>query len=1105
MTNYNFLIQQLDSFIRKYYLNKIIRGFLWTSGLFLGMWLIFSLLESQFYFNKAVRKLFFIALFGGGALALVIWVFLPLLRYFRLGSVISHDKAAIIIGDHFEQIQDRLLNVLQLRQGLDKEAYASKELIEASIEQKSSSLRLTTFSKAIDLTQNRKHLKWVLPPLLIIAGLFMVAPSLIQDSTQRIIRNNEDFERLMPFDFLVQNEQLQVAQNENFTLDVRTEGEVLPEEVFVYINGLEYPMSRQGTQKHSYQFKNVYKNTSFYLGANGFRSKAYELEVIEQPAIVQFEVKVDAPAYTRLKEESYKNTGDLIIPEGSKVQWIFLTKAADQFMMRMDETQTALNASGENRYAVTKKVNKSQSYQLNVANQVYGLADSVRYNLQVIKDEYPTINLDRFQDSTDTGLNYFTGTVSDDYGVRRFVFHYEIRDEGGTLVREDEVVINENPNSSFPFEYMLDPQEYDLAAGQSLSYYFEVFDNDGVNGSKSTKTELFSHRKPSKEEVKEQIKENSKEALDKMKDRLDKSKDIQERLKKLREKLLQKKEASWQDKKDLEKLLEEQERLEKEMKEAKEKLEKNLEKQKEISQENQEMLKKQEEIQKRLEEMMDEETKELMEKIRELMDKLNKDEMLEMTEEMEMNEEEVEQEMERMMELYKQLDLENRMNEELNKLEKLAEEQEKLSEKTEKEGVDEEKKQKQEDIEKEFEDIKKEMDQIKKENESLENKLPFGDMSEDEKEIEKNLENAGEQMEQNESGKASESQKKASESMKKMAQTMKSGMQSGAAEQQEEDMEVLRQIMENLVTISYAQEDLIDDIASVQENTPKYVSLVQFQNELEDDFRIVEDSLIALSKRNAQIEQFVLEKVADVKFNFKDAKTSLEDRKINQGQGSQQRAMTYLNDLALMLSEAMSNMQQSMSNSMPGNQNCNKPGGAKPNPGGVPKDKISKGQKSLNEQMKGLLKRMKDGEGQVTSEEFAKMSAKQAALRRALKEMEREMQQSGQNAKDLQDIMDQMNKTEKELVNKRLSAEMLRRQEMIETRLLESERAERERGKDKKRESEEGEDKNRQLPPELEEYLRQRRQEIREYRKNNPELSPFYKKMVEDYYQSLQS
>lgn len=1105
MTNYNFLIKQLDIFIRKYYLNKIIRGFLLTSGLFLAMWLVFSLLESQFYFEKAVRKVFFIALFGGGALALVLWVFVPLLRYFRLGSRISHDQAALIIGDHFEHIQDRLLNVLQLRQGLDSEAYASRELIEASIEQKSSSLRLTSFSKAIDLTKNKKHLKWVLPPLLILTGLFMVAPSLIQDSTQRIIRNNEDFERAMPFEFIVQNEQLQVAQNENFSLQVLTEGEVLPDEVFVYINGLEYPMSRQGAQKHSYQFKNVYKNTTFYLGANGFRSKPYELRVIEQPAIVQFEVQVDAPGYTGLKDMQYENTGDLILPEGSEVQWIFSTKGADRLSMAMGDFRTDLSTSGENRYVLTKRILQSQTYQLKVANKAFGLADSVRYNLHVIKDEYPSINVDRFQDSTDTGLNYFTGMVSDDYGLSRFVFHYEVRDQNGVLVREEEEVIDEKPKTPYPFEYMVDPETYNLAAGQSLNYYFEVYDNDAVNGSKSTKTELFSHRKPSKEEVKEEIKENSKEALDKMKERLEKSKDVQERLKKLREKLLQKKEASWQDKKDMEKLLEEQEQLEKEMKEAKEKLEKNLEKQKELSQENQEMLKKQEEIQKRLEEMMDEETKELMEKIRELMDKLNKDEMLEMAEEMEMNEEEVEQEMERMMELYKQMDLENRMNEELNKLEKLAEKQEKLSEKTREEGIDEEKKKEQEEIEKQFEEIKKEMDQIKKENESLENKLPFGDMSEDEKEIEENLQDAGEQMEQNQSGKASESQQKASENMQKMAQTMKSGMESGAAQQQQEDMEVLRQILENLVTISYAQEDLIDDIAAVQENTPKYVSLVQFQNELKDDFQVVEDSLIALSKRNAQIEQYVLEKVADVKFNFKEAKTSLEDRKVNQGQTSQQRAMTFLNDLALMLSEAMSNMQQSMSNSMPGNQNCNKPGGAKPKPGGVPKDKISKGQKSLNQQMKDLLKRMKNGEGQVTSEEFAKMAAKQAALRRALKEMEREMQQRGQNAKDLQDIMDQMDKTEKELVNKRLSAEMLKRQEMIETRLLESERAERERGKDKKRQAEEGEEKSRQLPPALEEYLRQRRREIREFRKSNPELSPFYRKMVEDYYQSLQS
>lgn len=1105
MTNYEFLIERLDGFIRKYYVNQIIRGALWATGLVLGIWLIFSLLESQFYFDRIVRKIFFYSLLSTAAGSIWIWVLKPVLKFLRLGKRINHQQAAIIIGDHFGHVEDKLLNVLQLHNDLGrKTSGVSRSLIEASIEQKSQTLKPTPFNRAIDLSKNKKHLKWVIPPLIVMLGLFLIAPSLLTESTDRIIKNHKDFEREMPFTFVLQNNRLIVPQNQDFTIEMKVEGDVLPEEAFLRLNGIEYPMSKTEIGEYSYILRNLYKNTEFAFSANGFVSKDYRIEVIETPEIVDLEVRINVPRYTGLNNEILKNTGDLNVPEGSNIQWIFETKGSDQLIMTFDAQENKLKPSGEGRFVYSKSVKKSIAYQLMLKHTKYALEDSIAYNIQVIKDEYPRINLEIFEDSLNQAFVYFTGTLSDDYGLTKHMFNYEIRSESGNLksIGSEEIRISKGSISAF--EFLFDRSSYDLQAGDRLNYYFEVFDNDAVNGIKSAKSQLFSFKKPSTEELKEDIEKNQKEALDKMERRLDKSKEIQKKLKELREKLLQKKEASWQDKKDLEKLLEEQEKLEKQLEEAKKKLEDNLEKQKDLEPENEKRLQKQEELQKRLEEMMDDETKELMEKIRELMEELNKDEMLEMTEEMEMNEEEVEQEMERMMELYKQLDLENRLNQELEKLDKLAEKQEKLAEETEQDGTDEEKKNEQEEIKKDFEDIKNELDQIEKENQKLENKLPIGDMTKDEEEIEENMNEAQEQMEQMNSKKAAESQKKASKNMKKMSDTMKSGMQSGQAQQQQEDMETLRQIMENLVTISYEQEDLIGSVDIVATNTPKYVELVQVQNKLKDDFRIVEDSLIALSKRNAQIQQFVLEKVNDIQFNFESSKKSLEDRKVNDGQASQQRAMTYLNDLALMLSEAMNSMQQSMSQSMPGNQNCNKPGGAKPKPGGVPKDKISQGQKSLNNQMKDLMKKLENG-GKVSSEEFAKTAAKQAALRRALKELEREKQQSGESAQELQELMDQMNKTEKELVNKRLTAEMLRRQEMIETRLLESEKAERQRGKDNKRQSEKGEDKNRQLPPELEEYLKQRREQIREYRRNTPELSPFFKKMVEEYYQSLQS
>ena len=85
----------------------------------------------------------------------------------------------------------------------------------------------------------------------------------------------------------------------------------------------------------------------------------------------------------------------------------------------------------------------------------------------------------------------------------------------------------------------------------------------------------------------------------------------------------------------------------------------------------------------------------------------------------------------------------------------------------------------------------------------------------------------------------------------------------------------------------------------------------QEQKKIQDDFKIVEDSLYALAKRVVQIESFITEKVGDIKGNMRKGLDHLEERQKPQAQEQQQRAMTNLNDLALMLSEVMQTLTSS--------------------------------------------------------------------------------------------------------------------------------------------------------------------------------------------------
>ena len=1112
-SSYLLLIEKLDQFIRKFYINKLIKGALYSVGAIVVSFLLFSLLEYFFYFDTTVRKLLLFGFLAIVAISVSRWVLMPVIHYFRLGDVIDHEQAAEIIGAHFSGVKDKLINILQLRKQADIQS--SKELILASIEQKTEQIRPVSFQSAIDLTKNRKYLPYALPPLLFLLGLLVAAPSMVKDPANRILKNNQIFEKAAPFAFHIVNKSLDVPQYEDFALQVSVEGDYVPDQAFIGINGFQYRLKKTENGSFTYMFNNVQQDQIFTFSADGVASKPYNLHVLKKPNILDFQTSLDYPAYLGRTDETMNNIGDLVVPQGTKIDWLVNTINTDALSYVLGTESSADGKRlGDGLFTFGARIYRNSDYRLVVGNELLPKSDSVGYSISVVPDLYPTIAVKPFIDSTEEKLVYLVGDASDDYGLRRLTFNYQIVNNGAEKGPATIVEMKDPDNKRISFDHVFNLNQLDLAPGDEVRYFFEVFDNDGVNGSKSSRTAMLTYAKPSIDEYEKQEDSNEEDIKRSLEKAKAESQKIKTDFQSLREKMLQEKSLDWQMKKELEDLLDRQKELEKELEDAKNKFDENLENQQEFEQPDEEQVEKQEKLQELFEELMDGETQELMEKIRALMEELNKDEALQMMEDMEMNEDELNMELDRLMELFKQLELERDLEQQIDKLQELGKEEEALSEETkqsqEEQNADGENKdleKKQQDINEAFEDIKKELEDLMKRNEELEAPKDIEAPNQEMEDIQEKLNQSLEQLQQNQKSKASESQKDAGQKMQNLAQQMQQQMEQSDMQQMAEDMKAMRQLLENLVGLSFDQEDLIGAISKSNTSTPRYIELVQQQNKLKDDFLLIEDSLKALSQRVYQIESFVLEKVADVNNHIDKSLKQLEDRKKAQASEHQQRTMKNVNDLALMFSESMNQMQQQMASMMSGQQMCTKPGN-NPNPkdgAGVPMDKISEGQKDLNGEMKEMKEGMKEGLREGSSQEFAKMAAKQAALRKALREIQNAKQQLGQGSKELEKILQEMDKIETDLVNKRLTNEMLKRQEEIMTRLLESERAEREREFENKRESKTGVAEDRPLPPSVEEYIKKREAQIEPFKTVSPSLRPYYKQLVEEYYKSLKA
>ena len=291
----------------------------------------------------------------------------------------------------------------------------------------------------------------------------------------------------------------------------------------------------------------------------------------------------------------------------------------------------------------------------------------------------------------------------------------------------------------------------------------------------------------------------------------------------------------------------------------------------------------------------------------------------------------------------------------------------------------------------------------------------------------------------------------------------------------------------------------INKISLLPRNSNSIVKYIQQQKKLSDDSQIIEDSLLALSKRVVQIESIINKEISSINYNMGKSISLLEERKISVGVAKQQFVMTSVNNLALLLSETLKQMQMESSCNSPGTKQCNKPGGS-PKPS---LSELKKLQKKLQQQLKekmGEKGKNQSKEGQ--SKELMQLAQKQQQIRERLQELRDEIGENGEKG-NIDRILEKMEENETDILNNNITNETLLRQEEILTKLLEAEESQRERGEEEKRESIEWNYEIKNNSSEYLEYI-QKKKEQEELLKTTPiQLNPFYKQKVNKYFNNL--
>mgnify|MGYP000356744030 CR=1 FL=1 len=643
MSGFKNIEQKLHLFTRKFYTSELIKGVI----LFLSLgcvYLFFTLfLEYFLWLKPTARTLLFWFFILVEVFLLVRFIAFPIFKLFGLRKGISYEQASKIIGSHFPEVQDKLLNVLQLKQNNNP-----TDLLLASIDQKSEELQPIPFLKAVDFKQNTKYLKYAIIPVLIwIITLYSGVNNDLSQSLKRVVNHQKAYSPPAPFTFFVTNKSLQVIQGKPITIQVKTVGSVLPNEAKIIFDNQQYYLQNNENGTFSYTFSDVQQPIDFYIEANNIQSQDYQINIIKTPTINNITLDLNYPRYLKKKNETIQNSGSIIVPEGTEIIWNVTTNQTDSVAFINNNNKVFFDNQSEDSFQYSKRILKSMNYQISSSNSNLQDYDNLQFSVDVVKDDYPQITVESNIDSISRGTSFFAGQISDDYGLKNLQLVY-YDDENPSQKNIFELPISKENIQSFFYQF---PDGLTLEKGINYEMFFQVYDNDAVNGNKKSKSKVFQYRQKTDQEVEEELLIEQRNTINNIENSISKQQKQQKELEHVQKELQGKKKINWNDKKKIQKFIQRQNQYNQMMQRQTDKLQENLDEKKE---ENENLQNKKEELKKRIQELKKiQRQQKLLDEIQKMAEKLNKDDLLKKSKELAQQNKQQERSLERTLELIK--------------------------------------------------------------------------------------------------------------------------------------------------------------------------------------------------------------------------------------------------------------------------------------------------------------------------------------------------------------------------------------------------------------------------------------------------------------------
>jgi len=1078
--NYKQFVDKLNSYIRKFYFYQLIRGLMLFILLVIVYWGSIALLEYFSYFNPKIKLS--IAVF---TIILTLFIFIyfivkPFIKLLGLGKVLTFYDVSTHLSKKYPEIKDRLINIIEL----SNEAHSnySNELIRASIDQKINELKIFSFSDSIKL----KDLKFVFisffSVILFFSVWFISFPDLFKESSVRLIRYQQKFEKPAPFTFMLENTDLEVVMGESIDLQLLCSGKEIPEMVYVNIGGNNFLMTRE-SQRFEYTIENVNSSFIIYFTDKKYISNDYKISVINKPFISEFTVDIQYPGYTGLQTQTLQNIGDLKIASGSTVAWKFNTVDTDSLEIILSDSSIISGIKDVNAFEVKKTFLSNEEYRISIKNSRLKDENSLVYKVQVIPDLFPEIKVVQVNDSIDFRRFHFKGNIIDDYGFHQLAFVINVEGKDSLIsIPVTPYFLNQDFYYSFDFESV-------KSMGKSFKYYFAVYDNDYINHFKRTISETFTFSFPDYQEIlaKENSDMNSIDQLLKKSSKL--TEEIQQEFENFKMKQINSNMSDWEKFQTVKDIVNKKNELENVLEQIAQQNKDANNFLNSFSEDKEEILKKQQQIDELLNEVFSDELKKLFEEFNELAKQFDPKKFDQLSKEMNTGLDDLSKQLDKNMQLLKKLKVEQKVERVLDELKKLAVSEKQIQEEIkEKDNLGEVGDSENKNLN-HLDEIEKDYKDALDFNKTLEKPMNLFDLDNEFKDIKENYQKILKEVEKKNRRKASEGIGENAKRLEELAFSIDQMLKSNKKKENNVNIEDIKQILDNLILVSFDQESLLNILAKIDYNNPLINELKIKQKNMQRQVEFVKDSLYALSKRTPEISSIINKELLSLENNVDYSFDNLESGNIGGSRMYQQYGITAANNLALFLSEALDNIKKQEEAASSGDGDCEKPGGkgSKPSMGA-----LKESQNSIKEQLQKMIDQMKSGDMGKMGKSIGQTIAQQEIMQQLIRDMLNGSSVGKEAKGQLQAIDQLLEQSRKDLINRNISNELINRQNLILSKLLEAEKSEIERDFEDERESKTANDIKKVNPEGYFEFNNKTKNENELLKRSNYQLRNFY-------------